>query len=233
MYSALMLDAMEKIHEAMYGGPIEVMVTDQIRDSKRFMCCSYVSFSDPAQCRDPEVANVMRKHPGKLDYFVLFDNALTSTVSGAISRRRNTRPVSVVWSVCIKLMWEKLRILHRTAHPEGRFQDEVLSPKEIVGCLPVGYERSWDVSVMELVYIIKTIYDKELVGFKLEFDFTPADQERGIPELMAEASTIPMLALKCNGERQLLQFLKACAETVRKKPQRVPRNHIQATKTPT
>ncbi len=216
MYSEQMAVALRKAHKVLYGTDIEILMSSGIQGEQRYQPVSYVAVADPRRYEDLIVAESIRRFPGMINYMIIIGDRLDFHVREAIEGRDHIKPITIVWSMALKVIWDKVRMLHRLHDASLPLADELLTGERIASCLPAGFEfinPPVDVSNEDIIDVMLGL---EFEAHCSELALNDAQIEAGIPDYMAERVVIAKLALQCNGEGAMLHFLKRCYDLTRK-----------------
>ena len=217
MYSNLFAQSIRKLNLVLFGEQTEILITNRIVRAPKITPCIYVAKENKVWYDPNVVAILNRLGPTRRGFYILFENVTTEMVNDAIFGRDHIKVGTVVWSVCIKAVWGKVRDEQRLLNPDLPIKDLMLTPEEIVDCLPSGFEFGYDLSDLTPLEVVEGIFNQEESGYATELGPNIEDldisQEGGtMLEQLVEASVLSHIAVRCNGEARMLQFLKACSD---------------------
>ncbi len=212
MFVSDMTEVIKKLHVVMFGSQIEVVPSREPEGFKGF------SVYLPANCQsglfvtDPGLALVAAKLQKPVDQIVLFEECVNQAVSDGTFNRPHIKPITVIWSMAIKAVWEKVRVIHRENHPYRKFKDTILEPEEITLCLPEGHEFPDNFPHKSNAEIIEENWAREMSGYRTEFAMTPEQEDDGLLHYSVERAIISAVALRCKNETEMFEFLEQCRD---------------------
>jgi hypothetical protein len=199
----------------MFGKTCEVVDARRDDGYAPFVPCIYIYDNNPAVYSNPYVQRLVRMRWDSLDYFLVFSDTLNEVIRDSIHGRDHIKPGMVIWSMVHKILWSKVRYLHKLCNPTIRIQDDMLSAEDIVSCLPKEFEFP-EFPGAPLLDVVESFIIQDMKQYG-KLPVTELEIKEGILEHTVEGSVVAKVAVRCSGEGQMLEFVTRCSRIVLQK----------------
>lgn len=219
MLTELMTRSIRKADLVLFGEQARVVLVNTACVSYKFIAGTYI-LDLHCQHVDPDVISALRHlgaHTG--NFYLVFGQKLKQQISDATFGRPHIKAPILIWSMCTKIIWEKVVRTKLCASPYMQVRNIRLTPEQVVDCLPRGYEFPISFDGFSHLESVEALYKQEDDGYRTELG--PGLKQTNINsnrvwtiDRYVEASVLSHIAVRCNNETQMLQFLKACSDRV-------------------
>ena len=218
MYTYPFVRSLQKADAVVFPQAAYVITADFQCSTHNFFACSYI-YND-GFCPDPDVCIALQQTPFKGEYYLALNDRVERAVTEAIKGRPHIKSGVVISSMTTKAVWHRVWTEIWKKKPLAMFDDFRLSAEDMAYCLPSGFEFPDTDEDIPTVDVIRNYFRHEIEVCYRELEpgaqaiYKGATQQLSLIDRSVEVNVLSQVAVRCNGEQAMFNFLKACRELV-------------------